>query len=78
MPTHHCAPPTTRDHSRYAKVLSGWCFGRIWRKLLQTPVSSVAFPGQCRALHDVLQHYSDESKPSIMYGVKDRLTGVDI
>ena len=64
----HAPPAGSWDGAQnpYAKVLSGRCFGRIWRKLLQAPVSSAAFPGQCRPLHDVLQHYSDESKPSIM------------
>lgn len=41
------------------------CFQRVWEKLLNTSVSSIAFPGQCVSLSEVLNHYSDESKNSV-------------
>merc|ERR1719174_2955863 len=54
------APSASDPENPYAKVLSGQCFGRVGRKLLNPAVGSKAFPGQCQPLYKVLDHYSAE------------------
>jgi hypothetical protein len=71
------SPKAQGKENPYAKVLGGACWGRIWTKLLDLPVSSKAFPGQCVALHRVLGAYSDESKPSIAIGLMNEPNMVD-
>jgi hypothetical protein len=61
------APPKGGAKSNpYSKILTGNCFSRVWKKLLQTTVNSKAFPNTCTPLFKVLNHYSDESKNSIL------------
>ena len=75
------APPQNEERNEnenpYAKVLSGACWARIWKKLLDLPVSSLAFPKQCVALHRVLGHYADETKASIAIGLMNEPNMVD-
>ena len=74
------APPQqarNENENPYAKVLSGACWARIWKKLLDLPVSSLAFPKQCVALHRVLGHYADETKASIAIGLMNEPNMVD-
>jgi hypothetical protein len=72
------AAPTSKDKQNpYAKVLTGKCFERLWEKLLQLPVASQAFPGQCTPLHQVLAHYGDESKNTIHISLMNEPNMVD-
>jgi len=75
----HAAPSdaTKTAQNPYAKILSTGCFVRIWEKLLQIPVSSVAFPNQCTPLYQVLAHYGDESKNSIAVTLMNEPNMVD-
>jgi len=71
------SPPTSEKQNSYSKILTQNCFMRIWEKLLNVPVSSLAFPGQCTPLYRVLNHYSNEGENSILIGLMNEPTMVD-
>ena len=61
-------PTKAGVENKYAKIMSGSCWGRIWTKLLQVEVSSKK-SGSCMTVAKWLQSHSDESENSISVGL---------